>query len=88
MMNRIGPELRARRKHKGLTQKQVADFLGLTVRAYQYYETGDRSPNLEKSLKLAEILEFSLDELSVRDCTTDEESVDSESTHEIAQHTA
>lgn len=69
-MNQIGAKLRSFRKQKGLTQQQVADRLGITVRAYQNYESGDRTPNLEKSFELARILGITVDELSVRDCNT------------------
>lgn len=69
-MDSLGAKLKSLRKRKGLTQQQVAERLGITVRAYQHYETGDRTPNLEKSFELAEILGISLDELSVRNSTT------------------
>ena len=69
-MNQFGAKLKSFRKRKGLTQQQVADLMGITVRAYQHYETGDRTPNLKKSFELAEILGISLDELSVRNSTT------------------
>ncbi len=68
-MNQIGAKLKVFRRRKGLTQKQVAELLGITVRAYQHYEAGDRNPTLEKSFKLAEILGIKVDELSVRDYT-------------------
>lgn len=69
-MSDFGAKLKSFRKHKGLTQKQVADRLGITVRAYQHYETGGRTPTLEKSFELAKILDIKLDELSVRNSTT------------------
>jgi transcriptional regulator with XRE-family HTH domain len=37
--------LKKRRIQLGLSQQDVADRLGITVRAYQYYEQGIRSPN-------------------------------------------
>ncbi|WDL98161.1 helix-turn-helix domain-containing protein [Alicyclobacillus sp. ALC3] len=70
-MTQFGVKLRNIRKRKGFTQKQLADSMGITVRAYQHYETGSRTPNIEKASKLAEILEVSLDELSVRNCSTE-----------------
>ncbi|GMA50186.1 hypothetical protein GCM10025857_68230 [Alicyclobacillus contaminans] len=73
-MNPFGAKLRALRNRKGLTQKQIADQLGMTVRGYQYYETGNRYPDLKKACRLAEILDVTLDELSVRDCTPNGES--------------
>lgn len=73
-MNQIGAKLKSFRKQRGLTQQQVADQLGITVRAYQHYETGDRSPTLEKSFELAKILDIKLEELSVRNSTPESDS--------------
>ncbi|WDL96376.1 helix-turn-helix domain-containing protein [Alicyclobacillus sp. ALC3] len=70
-MTQFGAQLRSVRKGKGFTQQQVADHLGISVRAYQHYETGSRTPNIEKASKLARFLDVSLDELSVRDCSTE-----------------
>jgi len=70
----IGAKLRSFRKQRGLTQQQIAKQLGITVRAYQHYETGDRTPNLQKSFELARILGIKLDELSVRNCTPESDS--------------
>jgi len=73
-MTQIGTKLRTFRKQRGLTQQKVADALGITVRAYQYYETGDRTPTLKKSFELAELLNIKVDELSVRNCTPESDS--------------
>lgn len=42
------------RKAKGLTQKEVAIFLGVTPTALSYYENGKRSPKPETWKKLAD----------------------------------
>lgn len=58
--------LRAVRKGKGLTQKEVADKLGMSDARYNQYETGKRVPDYETLLRLAEFLNvntsFLLDE--------------------------
>ena len=46
----FGKNLKYFRKRAGLTQKQLAQKLGMTYRAYQYYESGDKFPNLEKGV--------------------------------------
>ncbi len=69
-MENIGVMLRSFRKQRGLTQQQVADSLGISVRAYQYYETGDRTPTLGKAFKLGKILDIKLEELSVLNSTS------------------
>lgn len=48
---------------KNLLQKDIAKDVQLSVRAYQYYERGDREPNLSTLIKLADYFEVSLDYL-------------------------
>ncbi len=45
--------LKELRKKKGLSQKQAANALGISMRAYQNYEYGQREPNIEMINKLA-----------------------------------
>jgi transcriptional regulator with XRE-family HTH domain len=47
------------RQSKGMTQKQIADYLGVTERAYCYIETGQRGTSEENWLKLYEIFKES-----------------------------
>ena len=49
-------KLRTAREELQLTQKQVADELGVAVSTYAHYESGNRYPNLEKIKKLEKIL--------------------------------
>ena len=46
-----------------LTQKAMADYLGISERGYRYYEMGTREPNLSALVQMADILHVSLDEL-------------------------
>lgn len=39
--------LRAARKQKGLTQQQMADKLGISLRYYQQIEAGDRTGDFQ-----------------------------------------
>ena len=55
------------RRAKKLTQKQVGEYLGMTPNAYQKYELGTSEPNLKKLIKLADLLDVSLDYLLCRD---------------------
>jgi len=61
--------LKGQRKSKGLTQKQIADLLGITERGYQNYEIDKSTPNYEMLLKLADYFEVSLDYLTGRSNT-------------------
>ena len=55
--------LRQARNQKGLMQKEVAGQLGMTPRAYQYYEGGRRRPDFETLVALADLLGVSTDYL-------------------------
>ena len=48
---------------KNATQKDVADAISITVRAYQYYEKATKEPTLSKLLALADFFDVSLDYL-------------------------
>lgn len=56
-------QLKKARLHRGLTQQQVADMMGITNSTYCGYETGKRQPDVEKIKKLAKILHTSGDDL-------------------------
>lgn len=55
--------LKELRKQSNLLQKNVADFLGVSVITIRQYEQGTREPNIEKLLKLAAFFNVSLDDL-------------------------
>ena len=56
-------ELRTERK---LPQKELAEQLGITVRAHQCYEEGKRYPDFQGFLALADFFSVSLDYLAGR----------------------
>ena len=62
-MNIFGSRLRESRKAKNISVKEIAAFLSITSRAYQYYETGERFPDGNRLLSIAEYLGISLDYL-------------------------
>lgn len=54
----ISPEkLLELRTSKGLSQQEVADYIGVAQRTYGMYEQGLMKPKLAKLLKLIELLE-------------------------------
>lgn len=55
--------VKALRKERHMTQKQVAAELGIRETAYQAYEYGAHEPKLDKLLKLADLFQVTLDEL-------------------------
>lgn len=56
-------KLKQLRIEKGLTQKQVADYLGCSTRAYGHYEAGEREPTFDFFKKLCLLFEVSADYL-------------------------
>lgn len=51
------------RQKKGVTQGEVAEYLGIKIRAYQYYESGGRRPDFEGLVALANYFNVTTDYL-------------------------
>lgn len=60
-------KLKELRKNKGVSQEEVANALGVSFRAYQNYEYGQREPNIEMLNKIADYFGTSVDYLLGRD---------------------
>lgn len=60
---KLAERLRELRGKKGVTQSQVAEYLGLKLRAYQYYESGEHRPEYEKLMALADFFGVTTDYL-------------------------
>ncbi len=63
MVNGLGERLAARRKARNLSQKQVANAIGIAPSQISYFERGERTPSLEILIKLATFYRCSLDYL-------------------------
>lgn len=48
---------------KNVLQKDIAKNINLSLRAYQYYERGEREPSLSALIALADYFDVSLDYL-------------------------
>ncbi|RKJ18391.1 XRE family transcriptional regulator [bacterium D16-50] len=59
--------LREMRMKRGYTQQKLADSVDIALRSYQCYETGTRTPCYDLLVRLADILDVSLDYLLGRD---------------------
>lgn len=55
------------RKARGLKQTELAPHIGISWRAYQTYERGEREPQMSTLIALADFYGISLDELVCRD---------------------
>lgn len=58
--------LKELRNEKGVLQKEIAAYLGLTVKAYNFYELGQREPNISTICKLCDYFSVSADYLLCR----------------------
>ena len=70
-------KLLALRKNKGLTQKEVAEYLGISRQAYANYETGNREPDVNTLKKLSELFNVSIDVIfeNQQNVKTDEQDI-------------
>ena len=59
--------LKTLRKEKKLTQKELAEQIGIKQNSYSDWETGKSEPSFENLIKLADLLEVSLDWLFGRE---------------------
>ena len=62
-MVNMGEKLKSLRTENKLTQKQVAERIGLAISAVSSYEAGTRYPSYESLVKLARIYHVSTDYL-------------------------
>lgn len=52
-----------KRKEKGLTQMQLAETLSVSPAAVAMWETGERTPRIDKLLAMAKLFGCTVDEL-------------------------
>lgn len=62
-MSQFSSQLKKIRAGSGKRQQDAADYLGIKLRSYQAYEAGEREPNLDGLIALADFFGVSLDEL-------------------------
>ena len=53
--------LKNARNANNLTQQSIADYLNITIKAYQHYEYNLRKPTFDGIIKLCELLDVSSD---------------------------
>jgi transcriptional regulator with XRE-family HTH domain len=62
-MSVFSQRLSAARQKKSLTQRQVAEAVGMIEQAYQKYEYGTREPDLKRLTALSKLLDVSTEYL-------------------------
>lgn len=63
MSEHFNVNLQNARERQGLTQKEVAERIGVAKSTYSLYESGNREPNVQTIKKIADLLDTSADEL-------------------------
>lgn len=66
MNNRMPLVLKELRISKNMTQKELSDKINVSQRAYSFYETGAREPDLDTLIKIADVFGVPLDILAGR----------------------
>lgn len=56
-------KIRKFRKEKGLSQKELADAIGVSFQSISFFERGDKNPSIENWIKLANFFNVSVPEL-------------------------
>lgn len=64
--------LSEKRMQRGLSQKAMAEAIGVAQSTYSLYEKGAREPNISKIVKISEVLNISLDDLFGTEPVADE----------------
>lgn len=59
----LAQRLKELREQQELTQKDLARYINKTTQAYSYYERGEREPDIETLIKLADYFSITLDDL-------------------------
>ena len=85
-MSAFAERLRLLRKARGLTQARLAELLEINPRAYNRWERpGGNVPHLETLIKLADILQVTLDELVGRSESKADTKIRNPELHQLCQ---
>ena len=63
----FGQRLNELRKSRAIPARKLAETLGIGLRSYRAYESGDREPHFETLIKIADFFDVSTDYLLCRD---------------------
>ena len=65
----LAANLRRLRTDHNYTQTQIGEKLNISRQAYSNYETGNRSPDLDMLIRIADIYHVTLEQLITQTCT-------------------
>lgn len=65
-MSQFSENVKKLRMQKGVKQAELAAVLGVSVRTIAFYESGERHPDFEGLIRMADYFDVSLDYLTGR----------------------
>jgi transcriptional regulator with XRE-family HTH domain len=77
--------LRAFREERQLTQARLAELLGVSPRVYNRWEKGVTKPHFDTVVRLADILQVTLDELAGRKEPSTERLIHNQELHDLCR---
>ncbi|NTY90121.1 helix-turn-helix transcriptional regulator [Serratia fonticola] len=84
-MSAFAERLRLLREARNLSQVRLAELLGVDPRAYNRWEKGATAPHLDTVIKIADVLQVTLDELVGRKAVSEEVKVRNHTLHALWQ---
>ena len=77
--------LRELRQQRQLTQVRVAELVGVGIRVYHRWENGNATPHFDALLRLADVLDITLDELAGREPVNDDSAIHNRELHQLVR---
>lgn len=62
-MESLPTRMKKLRESRRIYQREIAETLGVTTRAYQFYESGRSEPNIKTLIAIADYFQVSIDYL-------------------------
>lgn len=84
-MTAFAERLKFLREERKLTQARLAELIGVGARAYNRWERGNFVPQLDTLIKIADVLNITLDELTGRSKATQAPVVHNPKLHSLLQ---
>jgi transcriptional regulator with XRE-family HTH domain len=82
-MATLAERLQEFREKRKLTQTRLAELIGVSPRVYNRWENGEATPHWDSVVKIADLLDVSLDELAGRRESSDEVVIHNHKLHEL-----
>ncbi|WP_238715484.1 MULTISPECIES: helix-turn-helix domain-containing protein [Tenebrionibacter/Tenebrionicola group] len=84
-MTAFAERLRLLREARNLSQVRLSELLGVDPRAYNRWEKGASAPHLDTVIKIADVLQVTLDELVGRKAMTEDVKIRNHTLHSLWQ---